>query len=78
VTNSLPGDPPNSVREALTTYLPGTNIFIVRSVVHLIEAGPELAQYYVATNGSDTVGNGSINNPYATLERLWVSSKLAN
>ncbi len=68
-TNSLPGDPTNSVRETFTTYLPGTNIFIVRGAVHLIEAGPEVANYYVATNGNDTTGTGSINNPYATLAK---------
>jgi hypothetical protein len=68
-TNSLPGDPPGSVREQFTTYLPGTNTFIVRAKIQLIEAGAEAANYYVATNGNDTTGNGSINQPYATLAK---------
>jgi len=42
LTNSLPGDPPGSVRESLTTYLPGTNIFFVRGDVTLLQAGPLL------------------------------------
>ena len=67
VTNSLPDDPTNSVRELFTTYMPDTNIFLVRGSIHLFDAGPESANYYVATNGNDTTGNGSINNPYATL-----------
>jgi len=68
-TNSLPDDPPNSVRELFTTWMPETNIFFVRGSIHLFDPGPEVANYYVATNGNDTTGNGSINNPYATLAK---------
>ena len=68
-TNSLPGDPTNSVRETLTTYLPGTNLFIIRGAVHLIEAGPEAANYYVATNGSDGASGASIDTPYRSLAK---------
>ena len=69
VTNSLPDDPPGSIREALTTYLPGTNLFFARGVITLLQAGPETAAYYVATNGSDSAAGTSINNPYATLAK---------
>ena len=69
LTNSLPGDPTNSVRELFTTRLPGTNVFIVRGVIQLIEAGAETANWYVATNGNDTTGNGSINQPYRSLAK---------
>ena len=69
LTNSLPGDPPGSVRESLTTYLPGTNIFIVRGAIHLITAGPEAANYYVATNGNDGSAGTSTNSPFLTLAK---------
>ena len=69
VTNSLPGDPPGSERELLTTYLPGTNIFIVRGVVTLLQAGPETAMYYVATNGSDSAAGTSINTPFRSVAK---------
>ncbi|MGA2139067.1 MAG: right-handed parallel beta-helix repeat-containing protein [Verrucomicrobiia bacterium] len=68
-TNSLPGDPTNSVRETFITYLPGANLFIVRAAVHLIEAGPEAANYYVATNGNDGASGTSINTPYRSLAK---------
>lgn len=69
LTNSLPGDPPGSIREAFTTYLPGTNVFIVRGVVHLIQDGPEAATYYVATNGSDSAVGTSTNAPYRSVAK---------
>ncbi|HUJ72076.1 MAG TPA: right-handed parallel beta-helix repeat-containing protein [Verrucomicrobiae bacterium] len=69
VTNSLPSDPPGSVREALTTYLPGTNLFFARGVITLLQAGPETATYYVATNGSDTAAGTSINTPFRSLAK---------
>jgi hypothetical protein len=69
ITNSLPGDPTNSVREVFMTYLPGTNVFIVRGVLHLFDAGPETATYYVATNGNDLASGTSTNAPFATLAK---------
>src|SRR5205814_2488105 len=54
VTNSQPGDPIGSVRELFITVLRPTNAWFVRSQVQLIEAGPQTARYYVATNGSDS------------------------
>jgi len=69
LTNSLPGDPSNSVREVFTTWLPGTNTFIVRGVLKLFEAGPEAATYYVATSGSDTATGTSTNQPFKTLDK---------
>jgi hypothetical protein len=66
-TNSLPGDPTNSVRELFTTRLPGTDTFIVRGVIQLIEAGAETANYYVATNGSDSASGTNIAQPFLTL-----------
>ena len=69
LTNSQAGDPPGSVRERLTTYLPGTNIFIVRGDVTLLLAGPETATYYVATNGSDSAAGTSINTPFRSLAK---------
>jgi hypothetical protein len=69
VTNSLAGDPPGSVRESLTTYLPGTNLFFVRGVVQLLVAGPETATYYVATNGNDSASGASINTPFRSLAK---------
>jgi hypothetical protein len=69
LTNSLPGDPVGSVREVFTTWLPGANTFIVRGVIKLIEAGPETAMYYVATNGNDSAAGTSTNAPFATLSK---------
>jgi hypothetical protein len=69
LTNSLPGDPPNSVRESFMTYLPGTNTFIVRGVLNLFEAGPESATYYVATNGNDSAAGTSTNAPFRSLHK---------
>ena len=67
-TNSLPSDPPGSVRELFTTRLPGTNVWFVRAKVQLVEGGAETAKYYVATNGSDSTNSGtSITAPFATL-----------
>ncbi|HUJ70790.1 MAG TPA: right-handed parallel beta-helix repeat-containing protein, partial [Verrucomicrobiae bacterium] len=68
-TNSLPSDPPGSIRESLTTFLPGTNIFIVRGVVTLITTGAEAATYYVATNGSDSASGTSISTPFRSVAR---------
>ncbi len=66
-SNSLPADPTSPVTNWWTTYLPATNIFIVRGSIHLILAGPETADYYVAaTNGNDTYP-GTITQPFATL-----------
>jgi hypothetical protein len=69
LTNSLPDDPTNSVREVFTTWLPGTNAFIVRGVVKLFEAGPEAATYYVATNGNDSAAGTSTNAPFKSLSK---------
>jgi hypothetical protein len=69
LTNSLPGDPTNSVREVFTTWLPGTNTFIVRGVLKLFEAGPETATYYVATNGNDNAAGTSTNAPFRSLSK---------
>ena len=66
-TNSLPTDPPGSVRELFTTQLPGTNAWFVRPKVKLFEGGAEMATYYVATNGSDSNSGTSTNAPFATL-----------
>jgi len=66
-TNSLPADPPGSVRELFTTRLPGTNFWFVRPKVKLFEWGAEAATYYVATNGSDSNSGTSTNTPFATL-----------
>jgi len=69
-TNSLPSDPAGSVRELFTTRLPGTNVWFVRPKVQLFEGGAETANYYVATNGSDSTNSGtSINAPFATLAK---------
>jgi hypothetical protein len=68
-TNSLPGDPTNSVRELFSTRLPGTNVWFVRSKVQLFEGGAETAAYYVATNGSDSNSGTSTNAPFATLSK---------
>ena len=69
LTNSLPGDPPNSVREVFTTWLPGTNAFIIRGVVKLFDSGPEKATYYVATNGNDNAAGTSTNAPFKSLSK---------
>jgi hypothetical protein len=66
-TNSLPSDPPGSVRELFTTRLPGTNVWFVRAKVKLFEGGAETAKYYVATNGSDSNFGTNIAAPFATL-----------
>jgi hypothetical protein len=68
-TNSQPSDPPGSVRESFTTRLPGTNVWFARPVVTLVEAGPETAKYYVATNGNDNNSGTSTNAPFATLAK---------
>ena len=69
LTNSLPEDPTNSVRELFTTYMPDTNIFFVRGVIKLLEAGPETANYYVATNGSDSASGTSTNTPFRSVHK---------
>lgn len=63
---SLPGDPPESARTVMSTVMPSTNHVFVRSSTHLFDPGPELATYYVATNGADT-NPGTIDQPFATL-----------
>ncbi len=68
-TNSLPGDPTNSVRELFSTQLPGTNVWFVRSKVQLFEGGAATATYYVATNGSDSNSGTSTNAPFTTLAK---------
>jgi Protein of unknown function (DUF1565) len=68
-TNSQPSDPPGSVRESFSTRLPGTNAWFVRTAVKLFEAGPEVAKYYVATNGSDSNPGTNINQPFKTLTK---------
>jgi Pel9A-like, right handed beta helix region len=67
VTNSLPGDPPGSVRELFSTRLPGTNVWFTRPRVNLFEGGAETANYYVAPYGSDSNAGTSTNAPFATL-----------
>ena len=67
-TNLKPGDPFGSMRESFTTHLPATNIWFVRSSVELLDAGPEAARYYVATNGNNS-NSGSANAPFATLAK---------
>ena len=74
-TNSQPSDPPGSARESFSTRLPGTSFWFVRSSVSLIEAGPETAAYYVATNGSDSDSGTSPVQPFATLSK---AASLAN
>ncbi len=66
-TNSLPGDPPGSVRELFSTRLPGTNVWFARPRVNLFEGGAETANYYVAPYGSDSNAGTSTNAPFATL-----------
>lgn len=67
-TNSQPGDPAGSVRENFFTRLPGTNVWFVRPAVTLFDAGITNANYYVATNGSDSSA-GTSNAPFATLNK---------
>lgn len=67
LTNSLPGDPTNSVRENFTTQLPGTNPWFIRLAAQLFEAGITNAKYYVATNGSDSNAGTNPTAPFATL-----------
>src|SRR5207244_287402 len=62
---SQPSDPPGSVRELLTTQLPGASIYFVRDSIQLIETGPATAKYYVATNGSDNAAGTDIAHPFA-------------
>jgi hypothetical protein len=69
-TNSLPGDPTDSVRELFSTRLPGTNVWFVRAKVQLIEGGAETAKYYVATNGSDSNKGTNIDQPFLTLGKV--------
>ena len=66
-TNSLASDPVGSIRENFSTHLPGTNTWFVRSSVQLVYAGAETANYYVATNGSDSNSGTDTNHPFATL-----------
>ncbi|HLX69280.1 MAG TPA: right-handed parallel beta-helix repeat-containing protein [Verrucomicrobiae bacterium] len=68
ITNSQPGDPVGSVRENFSTYLPGTNAWFARASVSLMDAGVTNADYYVATNGSDS-NAGTSNAPFATLSK---------
>jgi hypothetical protein len=77
LTNSQPGDPTNSVRELFTTYLADTNGFIVRGVVKLVEAGPESANYYVATNGVDS-NPGTLAQPFKTLNAAIAAANPGN
>jgi hypothetical protein len=74
-TNSQPSDPAGSIRENFTTQLRGTNLWFVRATAQLIEAGPATANYYVATNGSDSNNGTSTNTPFATLTK---AASLAN
>jgi hypothetical protein len=67
-TNSLPADPPGSVRELFITRLPGTNVWFVRPRVKLFEGGAETADYYVATNGNNS-NPGTLTQPFATLAK---------
>ncbi|HEX4351095.1 MAG TPA: right-handed parallel beta-helix repeat-containing protein, partial [Verrucomicrobiae bacterium] len=45
------------------------NFWFVRSAVTLLEAGPEVATYYVATNGSDSNNGTTTNTPFATISK---------
>lgn len=63
-----PLDPPGSLREVFTTRMPATQKFFVKSAIQMVEAGPEAANYHVATDGSDTAA-GSSAKPFATLAR---------
>jgi len=66
-TNSLPNDPPGSIREVFSTRLPGTNVWFARPRVKLFEGGAETAKYYVATNGNDSNPGTNISQPFLTL-----------
>lgn len=66
VTGSQPADPPGSVRELFSTRLAGADPWFVRASATLLRSGPELATYYVATNGNDA-NPGSLTLPFATL-----------
>lgn len=58
------------MRELFTTVLPPrTNVWFARAGVRLFEGGPENANYYVATSGSDTNSGTSISQPFATLSK---------
>jgi hypothetical protein len=78
VTNSLPGDPTNSVRELFTTYMPDTNLFFVRASLHLFDPGPEIANYYVATNGNNSNSGTDIDHPFATLSNAVAKASAGN
>lgn len=65
--SSLANDPTNSVRENFTTRLPGTNMWFVRASVQLSDAGVTEANYFVATNGSDSNKGTNVSAPFATL-----------
>lgn len=67
--HSQPADPPGSVREFFSTWLPGTNVWFVRASATVFEPGPEAARYYVATNGSDSNRGTNITQPFATLAK---------
>src|ERR1039458_679996 len=69
-TNSLPSDPPGSVRELFTTRLPGTNVWFVRAKVQLVEGGAETAKYYLATNGNLVYVRGGV---YPTSAKISLS-----
>jgi hypothetical protein len=73
-TNSQPGDPAGSIRENFSTRLPGTNTWFVRASVKLVDPGATNADFYVATNGSDS-NAGTSNAPFATLAK---AASLAN
>jgi hypothetical protein len=67
VTNSLPTDASGSAREVFSTRMPGTNRVYIRCRADMVEAGPEVARYYVATNGSDSNAGTNTDKPFATL-----------
>ncbi len=67
MTNSLPSDPAGSVRENFSTRLPGTNAWFVRAAVRLFDAGVTNANYFIATNGSDSNKGTNRSAPFATL-----------
>ncbi|HUI06598.1 MAG TPA: right-handed parallel beta-helix repeat-containing protein [Verrucomicrobiae bacterium] len=78
LTNSLADDPTNSVRELFTTWMPDTNIFFVRGVIKLFDAGPEMANYYVATNGSDSASGTATNVPFRSVHKAVSVSSAGN
>ena len=78
-TNSLhASDPAGAIRETFTTILPGTNKWFARAKTQLIEAGAEVAKYYVATNGSDSNKGTNISAPFATLAKAAGSASAGN